>query len=102
MKPVCNEVVLFTVVLVAVALTTASRPYQGASGPDDIETQYGLLRGMNSRIINLPPGEYPRERHILSKMEGRLQEKLGENQLNRRRRRSVPQLDDSFDQYELF
>ena len=101
MKPV--ESLVFTVVLLmAVALTTARRPYQGASGPDDVETQYSLVRGMNSRIINLPPGEDPRERHILSKMEGRLQEKLGENQLNRRRRRSVPQLDDSFDQYELF
>ena len=95
MKPVALHV-FATVLLVAVALTTARRPYQGASGPDDTETEYNLVRGTNRRIINLPPGEDPRERHILTKMEGRLQEKQGENQLNRRRR-GVPQSDDSFD-----
>jgi len=86
-----STLIVFVVVAVCVALMEASRQYSGASGPSVEEDNYGLFRhmGPNDRVVNLPGGEHARHDYQLRKLQDRLANKAGVNQL--RRRRSAPE-----------
>jgi len=100
MKP--GRITLMVVlVLVATVLTAAERRYPG---PSVQESNYQMFRhlGPDDTIVNLPGGESARDEYRLNKMRDRMLNKMGVNQLRRRRsamkQRLLVQTDDDDNQ----
>ena len=73
--------------LVVVVLAAAERRYPGAGSPSVDDTNHLPFRHMphGQRIVNLPGGEDARDDYRLTKLRDQLLDKVGVNQLRRRR-----------------